>query len=176
MGHIEDRWWRALPDGSKIGRDRCGVGLRWRARYRDGDGRHRAQSFARKKDAERFLALVRADLLRGSYVDPGLSRRSLRAYAGLWLAAQPVRESTRRCYDSQLRNWILPALWHRSLQSITPTDVRALVRLVRERLAPRTAWHIHGLLATILRAAVDDGWLASSPCRRTAPPGRAGCR
>ena len=132
--------------------------------------RHRAQSFARKRDAERFLALVRADLLRGSYVDPGLSRRSLRAYAGLWLAAQPVRESTRRCYDSQLRNWILPALGHRSLQSITPTDVRALVRLVRERLAPRTAWHIHGLLATILRAAVDDGWLASSPCRRTAPP------
>jgi hypothetical protein len=97
MGHIEDRWWRALPDGSKIGRERVGVGLRWRARYRDADGRHRAQSFARKGDAERFLALVRGDLLRGSYVDPGLSRRSLPAYAGLWLAAHPVRESTRRC-------------------------------------------------------------------------------
>jgi integrase len=65
---------------------------------------------------------------------------------------------------------LLPVLGHRSLQSITPTDVRALVRLVRERLAPRTAWHIHGLLATILRAAVGDGWLASSPCRRPAPP------
>jgi len=37
MGHIEDRWWRALPDGGRIGRDRCGVGLRWRARYRDVD-------------------------------------------------------------------------------------------------------------------------------------------
>ncbi len=80
------------------------------------------------------------------------------------------RDSTRRCYDSQLRNWILPALGHRPLQSITPTDVRALVRLLGERLAPRTAWHIHGLLAAILRAAVEDGWLASSPCRRTAPP------
>lgn len=89
--------------------------------------------------------------------------------------AQPVRESTRRCYDSQLRNWILPVLGSRSLQSITVTDVRALVRLLQERLAPRTAWHIHGLLATILRAAVGDGWLARSPCRRTAPPDRGGC-
>jgi len=77
--------------------DRCGVGLRWRARFRDADGRHRAQSFARNRDAERFLALVQADLLRGSYVGPGLSRRSLRGYAGLWLPAEPVRESTRRC-------------------------------------------------------------------------------
>lgn len=113
MGHIEDRWWRALPDGGRVGRDRVGVGLRWRARYRDADGRQRAQSFARKKDAQRFLALAGADLLRGSYVDPGLSRRSLRAYAEWWLPAQPIRESTRRCYDSQLRNWILPVLGHR---------------------------------------------------------------
>lgn len=37
-------------------------------------------------------------------------------------------------------------------------------------MAPRTAWHIHGLLATILRAAVEDGWLAASSCRRTGPP------
>lgn len=76
MGHIEDRWWwRPLPDGTKVGRDRVGVGLRLRlrARYRDADGRHRAESFAQKKDAERFLVLVRADLLRGSYVDPGPS-------------------------------------------------------------------------------------------------------
>ncbi len=113
---------------------------------------------------------MRADLLRGSYVDPGLSRRSLRCYAQLWLQAQPVRASTRRTYDSHLRNWILPALGHRSLQSLTPTDVRAVVRELVERLAPRTAWHIHGLLATILRSAVEDGWLARTPCRRTAPP------
>lgn len=81
-----------------------------------------------------------------------------------------MRASTRRTYDSHLRNWILPALGNRSLQSLTPTDVRALVRVLRERLAPRTAWHVHGLLATILRSAVDDGWLARSACRRTATP------
>jgi integrase len=170
MGHVEDRWWRVLPDGTRQARERAGVGLRWRARYRDAEGGHRAKSFARKKDADRFLALVTADLLRGSYVDPGLSRRSLREYATVWLAAQPVRETTRRCYDSHLRNWILPALGHRSLQSLTPTDVRGLMRVVRERLAPMTAWHIHSLLATVLRSAVEDGWLRQSPCRRTAPP------
>lgn len=29
--------------------------------------------------------------------------------------------------------------------------------------------HIHGLLSTILRAAVEDGYLAKNPCARTAP-------
>ena len=175
MGHVEDRWWRVMPDGSRVGRDRVGVMLRWWAWYRDADGRHRSESFTRMKDAERFLVLVRADLQRGSYVDPGLSRRTLRACAELWLAAQPVRDSTRRCYDSQLRTWSLPVLGFRSLQSITPTDVRAWMRLLGERLAPRTAWHIHGLLAMILRAAVQDGWLAASRGRRTGPP-RPRCR
>ena len=170
MGHVEDRWWWTGREATRVARDRCGVGLRWRARYRDADGAHRARPFALKKDALRFLILVRADLPRGSYVDPGLSRRSLRSYVVLWLPAQPVRASTRRTYDSHLRNHILPVLGHRSLQSLTPTDVRGPVRSLTEHLAPRTAWHVHGLLATILRAAVEDGWLARSPCRRTGPP------
>jgi hypothetical protein len=37
------------------------------ATRRIGSGRH---SFARKPDAVRFLTLVQADLLRGTYVDP----------------------------------------------------------------------------------------------------------
>jgi integrase len=80
-----------------------------------------------------------------------------------------VRPTTRRTYDSHLRNWILPALGGRSLASITPTDVRALVRHLTEHLAPSTARHVHGLLSTILRSAVEDGYLARSPAARTAP-------
>ena len=51
-------------------------------------------------------------------------------------------------YDSHLRTWILPALGDRSLASLTPVDVRALVRQLTEQLAPSTArQHVHGLLS-----------------------------
>ena len=166
MGQIEDRWWSTVL-GERAPRLRCGRGLRWRARYRDADGRQRSRSFARKPDAVRFLTLVQADLLRGSYIDPG--RSPLFVYARTWLESLSVRPTTRRTYDSHLRTWILPALGGRSLVSITPTDVRALVRQLTERLAPSTARHVHGLLSTVLRAAVQDGYLVRNPAARTGP-------
>jgi integrase len=156
--------------GERRPRDARGRGLRWRARYRDAEGRQRSRSFARKPDAVRFLTLVQADLLRGSYVDPGRSRTPLSAYASTWLGSLSVRPSTRRTYNSHLRTWILPALGARTLVSITPTDVRTLVRRLTEHLAPSTAHHVHGLLSSILRAAVEDGYLARNPAARTGPP------
>jgi integrase len=156
-------------DGGRVPRERAGRGLRWRARYRDAEGRQRSRSFARKPDAVRFLTLVQADLLRGTYIDPGRSRTALSTYAGLWLGSLSVRPSTRRTYDSHLRTWILPALGARTLASITPTDVRGLVRHLGEGLAPSTAHHVHGLLSSILRSAVEDGYLARNPAARTGP-------
>jgi integrase len=165
---VEDRWWSTVA-GERVRRERFGRGLRWRARYRDAEGRQRSRSFARRPDASRFLTLVQADLLRGSYIDPGRSRTALSAYASTWLESLSVRPTTRRTYDSHLRTWILPALGGRSLASITPTDVRALVRQLTEQLAPSTARHVHGLLSTILRSAVEDGYLPRNPAARTGP-------
>ncbi len=125
MGQVEDRWWGTAA-GQRVRRDRYGRALRWRARYRDAEGRQRSRSFARKPDAVRFLVLVQADLLRDSYIDLGRSGTPLSVYATLWLESLSVRPTTRRTYDSHLRTWILPALGGRTLASITPTDVRAL--------------------------------------------------
>jgi hypothetical protein len=66
MAHVEDRWEKFVG-GERIRADRYGKGKRWRARYTDADGRDRSQAFARKGDAEKFLATVTADVLRGSY-------------------------------------------------------------------------------------------------------------
>ena len=59
MGQVEDRWWATTMLGERVRRERCGRGLRWRARYRDADGRQRSRSFARKPDAVRSLVLGR---------------------------------------------------------------------------------------------------------------------
>ena len=159
MGTVEDRWWTG-GEGGRVPRERRGSGSRWRARYRDAEGRQRSGSFARKP-------------VRGSSIDPGRSRTALSVYADVWLTSLSVRPSTRRTYDSHLRTWILPALGARTLASITPTDVRGLVRQLSEQLAPSTAPHVHGLLASMLRAAVEDGYVAGA---RPSGPRRGGAR
>jgi integrase len=168
VAYVEDRWEKVVG-GQRIRTDRYGAGNRWRARYVDADGRERSRTFARKGDAERFLVATEADLLRGSYVDPQRAKLTLAAYAERWLAAQPLRPSSRRTYEIYLRTRIVPALGARGLGSITATDVRGLIRTLQEDLAPITVHHVHGLLATIMRAAMEDGYLARSPCARTAP-------
>lgn len=168
MAHVEDRWEKVV-DGVRVRTDRYGRGKRWRARYTDADGRDRSHPFVRKGDAEKFLSTVTADVLRGSYVDPQRSRLALQDYADRWLAAQTLAPSSRRTYEIYLRTRINPALGSRALGSLTPTDVRLLLRNLNEELSRLTVHHIHGLLSTILRAAVDDGYLAKNPCARTAP-------
>jgi integrase len=168
MAHVEDRWEKVVA-GQRVRTARSGTGKRWRARYIDADGRERSQTFARKGDAERFLVAIEADLLRGTYVDPQRAKLTLAAYAERWLQAQLLRPASRRTYEIYLRTRILPALGGRSLGSLTPTDVRGLLTTLQADLAPITVHHVHGLLATLLRAAVDDGYLARSPCARTAP-------
>src|SRR4051812_28295688 len=112
MAHVEDRWEK-LVAGERVRTGRYGKGRRWRARYTDADGRERSQTFARKGDAEKFLATVTADVLRGSYVDPQRSRLPLRQYTERWLAAQTLAPSSRRTYEIYLRTRIHPALGDR---------------------------------------------------------------
>jgi hypothetical protein len=95
MVQVEDRWW-STTSGERVRRERFGRGLRWRARYRDAEGRQRSRSFARRPDVVRFLTLVQADLLRGSYIDPGRSRTLLSAYARSRPSPRGVRAARTR--------------------------------------------------------------------------------
>ena len=108
MARVEDRWEKVVS-GQRIRTSRYGAGKRWRARYVDGDGRERSQTFVRKGDAERFLVAVEADhLLRGTYVDPQRAKLTVGASADRWLAAQPLRPSLRRSYEIYLRTRSCP--------------------------------------------------------------------
>jgi hypothetical protein len=72
MAHITDRWFTG---GQPTGRH--GRGKRWKAGWTDPGGAQRYKSFARRVDAEQFLAMkeklrVRAELLAadGDGIDP----------------------------------------------------------------------------------------------------------
>jgi integrase len=137
---------------------------RWRARYRDESHREHSRHFARKIDAQRWLATVQADMLRGTYVDPRAGRRTVRDYAEHWRSVQSHRPSTAAQVETHLRRHVYPMLGDRPLGSVRPSDVRALVRHMSRSLAPATVEVVYRYVVAVFRAAVADRLIVSSPC------------
>lgn len=137
---------------------------RWRARYRDAGGRELSRTFARRADAERFLALTEADKAHGSWIDPAAGRTPFGTYARGWQQAQVHRGTTADQVASNLRNHILPTFEGRSLASVRPSDVQAWVRSRADVLSPGTVEVVYRYLAAIFAAAVRDRLIARSPC------------
>jgi integrase len=141
------------------------------ARWREyPGGPQRTKTFARKVDAERFLVDVQHRLLSGTYVDPGVSRTTLDAYAEVHLARQPWRASTGEVAARALTH-AGRELGRRPLGSIRKGDVQAFVSGLE--LAPSTVATTFQHLNTLLEAAVDDGLIARNPARGVKLPGRA---
>lgn len=169
MAHIEDRWEKVVQ-GTRVRSDRYGKGERWRARYFDPNGQERARTFARKTDAEKFLAGVESDKSRGLYVDPSAGRITVGQYAATWQAAQVHRRTTEAAFDSHLRNHILPLLGHRPMGAVTRSEIQGWVKSRSAVLAPSTTTLVYSVLRMIFRSAVADRVIAVSPCERITLP------
>ena len=62
------------------------------------------------------------------------------------------------------------ALGSRRLAGVTPLDVQQIVNEMAATLAPATVRTNYGVLRAALNAAVDDGRIARTPCRRITLP------
>lgn len=136
---------------------------RWRARYRAPDGRERSKTFARKVDAQRFLAGVETDKSRGEWIDPRLGRTRVDDFAGRWMTvvAPTLKPKTVATYESLLRSRVQPAFGDWSMASIRPSDVQAWVgEMLEEGLSPSRIRQAHVVLSLVLQAAVRDGVIA----------------
>lgn len=140
-------------------------GDRWQARYRALDGRERTKRFDRKVDAQRWLATIEADKVRGTYVDPEAGQRTFGDYAESWRAGQVHRPTTAAQVETHLRRHILPTFGRRRLSSVRPSEVQAWVADRSTVLTPATVEVVYRYLSAIFAAAVQDGLLAKSPCR-----------
>jgi integrase len=155
---VEDRWRKA--DGTPSASD--GKGNRWRARYVDEQAREHAKGFARKVDAQRWLDEVTAAVVTGQYVDPKAGQVTFRDYAERWRKMQVQRPSSRAHIETMLRRHAYPTLGDRYLSSILPSDVQAWVKGLE--LAPATIGVIHGIVSTIMKAAIRDRRIVANPC------------
>lgn len=152
MGNVAKR-----PDG------------KWRARYRDPDGKERASHFDTKAGAKKWLARIEGEIVRGQYVDPKAGKRPFGEFAEEWFAGQTFEVTTRTNVRARLRKHIYPTFEHRELRTIRPSLVQSWVKgLQASGLAPRTVRNIVATFSSILNAAVDDDLIARNPVKAKA--------
>jgi len=143
---------------------------RYQVRYRGPDGlmRSASETFDRKADADRYLALVEAQMMRGEWADPTRSKVRLHDYAAAWIVERPgLRPRTVELYGWLLKRHITPHLGNAELGKLNTQMIRAWrAKLLAQGVSPTMAAKAYRLLRAILMTAVDeDKVLPANPCR-----------
>jgi integrase len=162
MPDVDDRWFKTV-DGTRVPTSRHGVGQRWVARWRDGE-HQRKKSFAKRSDAERFLAQVQADLSRGVYVDVRAGRITVKEYGERWRAEQLHRDSTAEHAERMARRHIDPILGDLQLAQVRSSHLKAWVKDRSAALAPSTLRVVYSYVSAMFSRAVVDRLIGVSPC------------
>ena len=139
---------------------------RWRARYRDPEGRLRSQTFDRRGDADRFLQRNGADLQRNEWIDPVLRRMSFTHWADEWWATTiRLRPATRRGYWQILHNHVLPYFGNRALAAVDYMDVERFIatKFDQGELGPKKIRDCVSIISLIMKAAVQSGARRDNP-------------
>ena len=110
-------------------------------------------------------------MARGQWHDPRLGDLTFEEGVKRYLDVAGHKAATTRSRDETvLRVHLVPALGSRRLAGVTPLDVQQIVNEMAATLAPATVRTNYGVLRAVLNAAVDEGRIARSPCRRIALP------
>jgi hypothetical protein len=131
---------------------------RYRARYRDPNGRTRSVTFDRLDDARRFLACMGGGLVRGEFVDPAQARTRFDDWAeAWWQTTTGLRPTTRRIYRDLLDCHVMPYFAGRKVGSIDYTSVELWLADRRKAgLSPKTVRECLSVLSLIVRFAVKS--------------------
>jgi integrase len=138
---------------------------RWQALYFHDGKVHSAGTFKTKADALVHLSTIDADLHRGAWIDAKVGKVTLDDYAERWLKQRnELAFRTRELYDYLLKLHILPTLGRTALVNLAPSAIRSWYSSLAQS-HPSTAAKAYRLLSAILRTAVVDGFLVTSPCK-----------
>jgi integrase len=158
----------------RFGRVRRLPSGRYQARYLGPDGidRPASETFATKSDAEVWLTLKEAEILRGDWMDPDAGKVAFGKYAVRWVDDQVLKPRTEGLYRGLLRNHLAPTFGNVDLRDIRESDIR---HWRKERLAagprqerpfgPVTVAKAYRLMHAILNTATDDRLIRRNPCR-----------
>ena len=146
------------PDGS------------WRARWREyPGGPQQSRHFDRKYDAERFLDLLRGDLVRGTYVDPDAGRQLFRDFADEWSSAQDWKATTRESWR-YTRTRLMAHLGDVPLAAIDRITLQTVQRKLSDKYARNTVELTMSYARSIMKAAYASGRIGRDPAVGLKPP------
>ena len=133
--------------------------------YRHEGKRYSSGTFLAKADALAYLSTIETDFRRGAWIDPRAGQVTVRSYSEEWLERRPeLSVRTVELYQYLLDNHILPAFGRTSLTALAPSKIRGWHASLAAT-HPSTAAKAYRLLSTIMRTAVTDGLILTSPCR-----------
>ena len=140
-------------------------------------GQERARSFLKKVDASRFAATVEADILRGEWTDPRLSKTTVSEWSERWYRTKSaLKPKTLAGYDSNLRVHVLPAFGDYELRHLDRMAVEEWVAdLQAFGLGPSAVRQARQVLNSMMKLAVEAGYLLVNPVTGgdDAPPKRS---
>ena len=125
-------------------------------------------TFPTKKEAERWLTLAEARIIRGEWIDPERSAVPFGAYAERWIKERPsLRPRTVELYRWLLRKHLEPQLGPVKLGDLSTALIREWrSNLLEAGVSQSIAAKAYRLLRAILNTAVqEDGIIARNPCR-----------
>ena len=156
-GHRRFGSIRKLPSG------------RYQIRYPGPDGRVRShpETFARKGDAGRVLAVIEGQLTQGTWTDPERARITLADYAQAWITQRPgLRPRTVEIYRGSLKRHIVPHLGGVPLGKLDSAMIREWrARILGNGTSVSEAAKAYRFLRAVLMTAVDDLIIPRNPCR-----------
>jgi integrase len=181
-GHVRARGKR--KDGTTIWQ------ARWRPADDTSDARRRESNHKTKREAERWVTRMDSDVLRGAYADPRKGEVALSVLAAdlreTWGNLEP---KTRAGYEAILSRWIIgsrdpihpsrPCRFARvKVAAVNAETVQRFVNDIGAVRAPNTVRRVFGVLNSLMRLAVQRGYVATNACDAVKLPTkkRAGVR
>jgi integrase len=139
-------------------------------------------TYPTKRDAEAYLRVVEADVIRQTWRAPALTSEALGAYGTRVIDQRPLRPQSRIAYLADWDNHVVPYLGSKRVGALTPADVRTWHADLTAALAARMAgvnWVSSGgrrdgaatvarayrILRMVMNQAVLDGLVAANPCQ-----------
>jgi integrase len=141
---------------------------RWQARYYgpDGVGREAPETFLKERDAQVWLTLREAEIVRGEWMDPDRGRELFGSYAARWIEQQKLGPRTREEYERTYRLHVEPFLGRRELGRIKPDTIRTWrSKLLTSGRSEDATAKAYRLVRSVMFTAVDDDLIRRNPCR-----------
>jgi integrase len=134
---------------------------RWRARYRDEEGREHARHFRRRQDAQRWIDEVTTAVVTGQYVDPKAGRITFGSFYREWATRQVWESTTEKAMDLSVRTVTFGEV---PMNRLRRSHLEQWVKIMTEAgLKPGTIRTRTNNVRAVLRGAVRDRVIALDP-------------